>query len=412
MIPRRRIPISAGDVTAWSRALLERDDSSADLVRRFELEFARYLGSRFAHATSSGRSAIVIALRASGVQPGDEILVPAVTLGELLPVLQAEGFQPVAVDVDAESLNIDVRQLIRRMGPKTGAVLATHLLGGPCDIEKICYEARTRGIVVVEDCAHALGASVGGRKAGTFGDAGIFSLEVNKALPTYGGGMVVTNRSEVSKRVAAALAAQERKRGPVLKKVMSTWLEEALVRSPLYGPMARILFSERFRPLFEKAYRGAHDLQRPRQIAYTAYQARLGLRRLDLVDGRNADLNRRCDELARELPPGLTAVRRDVVGNPAFYQFVVLSHRLAPAEFRGKALAHGVDVGIGSEVVDDCAALLGAGDCPVAAGVCEKAVLLPLYENLGNRRFGRLVRVLHRFAGEAGKDAGDAGIGC
>ena len=407
MIPRRQIPLSAGDMLAWSRALLHRDDPSMDWVREFELAFARYLGCRFAHATSSGRNAIVLALQASGARPGDEILVPAITLGELLPILQGVGFEPVAVDVDADTFNIDVRQLVRHIGPKTGAVLATHLLGGPCDIEAICAAARERGFAVVEDCAHALGATVGGRKVGTFGDAAIFSFEVTKAVPTYGGGMVVTSQPEISERVALDLATHEHKRGPTLNKALSTWLEEALIRSPLYGPTARILFSERFQTLFEKAYRGVHDQQRPQQTAYTAFQAQLGLRRLARVDRRNARMNRRYEQLARELPPGLTVSRRDAVGHPAFYQFVVRSHRIAPREFRRRALAHGVDVGIGSEVVDDCGALLGAGDCPVAADLCENAILLPLYESLSDRRFGRLIDVLHCIASEA--DAGMAG---
>ena len=165
MIPRRQVPVSIADVLAWSGALLERDGSSVGRVREFESAFARYIGCPYAHATASGRNAIVLALQACGARPGDEILVPAITLGELLPILRGVGFRPVAVDVDADTFNVDVRHLVRHMGPRTGAVLATHLLGGPCDIEAICSAARDRGIAVVEDCAHALGATVGDRAA-------------------------------------------------------------------------------------------------------------------------------------------------------------------------------------------------------------------------------------------------------
>ena len=409
MIPRRQVPVSIADVLAWSGALLERDGSSVGRVREFESAFARYIGCPYAHATASGRNAIVLALQACGARPGDEILVPAITLGELLPILRGVGFRPVAVDVDADTFNVDVRHLVRHMGPRTGAVLATHLLGGPCDIEAICSAARDRGIAVVEDCAHALGATVGDRKVGSFGDAAIFSFEVTKAVPTYGGGMVVTSQPDISRRVTAELATHEIRRGPALNRALSTWTEEALIRSPLYGPAARVLFSERFQALFERAYRGVHDQQRPQQTAYSAFQAELGLSRLTAVDRRNARMNRRYERLARELPPGLTVSRRDVVGRPAFYQFVVRSRRITPTEFRRRALALGVDVGIGSEVMDDCGQLLGTQDCPVASEVCRDAVLLPLYDSLSDRRLGRLIEVLHRIAARTEPDASDAG---
>jgi len=411
MIPRRKVPVSPHDLTEWGRALVEMDPASDRPVQAFERTFAGYLGCRHAHATASGREAILLALRATGVQPGDEVLVPALTLGELLPILQDSGYQPVAVDVDVETFSIDVRQMEHHIGPRTRAVLATHLLGGPCDIQAICAVARERDLVVVEDCAHALGASVGGQKVGTFGDAGIFSFEVTKAVPTYGGGMVVTDRDDASKRVADDLATRERRRGPALNKALSTWLEESLVRGPLYGPTARLLFSERFRSLFESAYRGAHDRQRPQATAYSAFQARIGLRRLARVDCRNERLNERARTLAARLPAGITTPARDAVGSPAFYQFVVRTQRMTPAEFRRRAMALGIDVGIGSEVMDDCGALLGATNCPNARDICADVVLLPLYDRLGERRFRRLIDTLHRIAGGGAANTGDRGFG-
>ncbi|MCZ7584536.1 MAG: DegT/DnrJ/EryC1/StrS family aminotransferase [Deltaproteobacteria bacterium] len=128
------------------------------------------------------------------------MIVPAYTLAELLPLMRAHGLRPVAADIEPEGFNVDVKSVEAHITPNTKAILATHLFGAPCDIEALCALASARGLHVVEDCAHGLGATVNGRKAGTFGTAAFFSFEVNKALPTYGGGMVVTRMRAPARR--------------------------------------------------------------------------------------------------------------------------------------------------------------------------------------------------------------------
>jgi len=399
MIPRRRVPIRAADFAEWLRSFIRSRRAAAEDVARFERAMSAYLGCEFARATASGRDAIALALDAVGAKPGDEIIVPAYTLGELMPLLQAKGYKPVPADIDEATLNVDVQAVARRIGPKTRAILATHLLGAPCDIQAICGLARERGVAVVEDCAHGLGATVAGRKVGTFGDAGIFSFEVNKACPTYGGGMVVTKDASVAARIAAVLDGRPRTEKPALKKALSTWIEECIVRSPFYAILAKILFSPKFAAQFEKFYRGSHDRARTIKTAYSGFQARLGLDRLARLDQRNARLNALWDELARQLPKTMKTQNRRLWGEPAFYNFVILTS-IDPVEFRRLASERGVDVGIRSEVMDDCGRLLGADDCPVAARIAERAVLLPLYDGLSRRRFRRLVAVLGEIAAE------------
>jgi len=401
MIPRRRMPIERRDVAEWLRAVRHPHRDTHTDVLRFEKAFAEYVGCAFARATASGRDAIELAMDAVRVKPGDEIIVPAFTLGELMPLLQAKGFRPVPADVEEDTFNMDVRCVAARIGPRTRAILATHLLGAPCDIQAICELARRHGIAVVEDCAHALGATVSGRKVGSFGEAAIFSFEVNKAVPTYGGGIVVTNNPDIAASVGSILDARPRTERPALKKARSRWIEECLIRSPFYGVLARIIFSERFATRFERFYRGSHDRQRAIATAYSGFQARLGLARLARVDARNERLNRLWDELARRLPAAFKSQKRDRVGQPAFYNFVVVS-AVEPAVLRRRALRCGLDIGIGTEVMDDCGRLLGAQDCPVATRLAERVVLLPLYDGLSRRRFERLVSVLNQLASGEG----------
>jgi len=398
VIPRRRLYIHGRDFGQWLKAALARDDRQAQQdVAAFEEAFRSYLGCSFARATCSGRDSLELALQAVGVRAGDEIIVPAYTLGELMPVLQAKGYKPVPADVEGDTFNIDLRSIEEHITPRTRAVLALHLHGAPCDIEGICDLASRHDIRVVEDCAHAMGASVSGRKVGTFGDAGFFSLEINKALPTYGGGVVVVKDPRNAEVVTAALAKRRFTKWPALKKALSYWKEEAVVRSPLYGPLARVVFSPRLAPAFERLYRRGRTKLRAK-VAYSGFQARLGVMALQELDDRNERLNEQWQRLAAQLPEGLVAQKRDRIGEPAFYNFVALSERIPPGELRSALFRKGVDIGIGSEVMDDCGRLLGADDCPVATSIFNRAVVLPLYEGLGERRFSRLVRALHEVA--------------
>ncbi len=398
MIPRRRMPIAASDFAEWGRSLVRPSDAAAEDVARFEQAMREYLGCSFARATTSGRDAIELALDGAGYQQGDEIVVPAYTLGELIPLLQAKGLTPVPADIKEDTFNVDPACVAKRISERTRFVLATHLLGAPCDIRRICEVASERGIVVIEDCAHGLGASVDGQKVGTFGDAAIFSHEVNKAVPTYGGGTLVTRDDKIAEKATAALASRPRIERPALKKARSSWLEEGVIRSPFYGILARILFSETFSKRFEQAYRGGHDKLRSVKTAYSGFQGRLGTRRLAELDARNERLNRLWDEFAAMLPESYGIQVRDRVGKPAFYNFVARSP-IEPRELRRRVMRRGVDIGIGTEVMDDTSEMLGYDDCPVARGVFGRAVLVPLYDGMRPRQVRKVARVLAQAVG-------------
>ena len=396
MIPRRRLPIRLHDLSALA-GTGGRSDRAQEHVPRFERAFADYLGCAFARATASGRDALLLALDAVGLVSGDEIIVPAYTLGELLPLLRARGLVPVAADIEPDTFNVDVGSVQQQIGPRTRAILATHLLGAPCSIQEICALAEEHGLAVIEDCAHALGASVAGRKVGTFGRAALFSLEVNKALPTYGGGVLVSNDPGVAAFAAAVLDARPVSGRPAIRKAVLTWLEEIAIRSPFYGLLAKLLFSERAAGRFERLYRGSHDRARKEVVAYSGFQARLGLRRMDELDARNRRLNVVWEEMSALLPQRFTPQVRGRVGQPAFYNLVVTFDGDATV-LRRAAARLGVDLGVRGEVMDDCATLLGAKDCPVAAEVYRRAVLVPCYDGLSQRRQSRVVAVLQQLA--------------
>ncbi len=173
-------------------------------VSEFENEVAASLGAKHAFGLASGTDALLIALLALGVGPGDEVLVPAFTFIATSEAVSRVGAKPVFVDVCSDTFNIDVSDAARKVSAKTKAIIPVHLYGQSADMDGIMALAKQHKLYVVEDCAQAQGALWKGRKVGTLGDIGCFSFFPSKNLGAYGdGGMVVTNEDSLTDRIRA-----------------------------------------------------------------------------------------------------------------------------------------------------------------------------------------------------------------
>jgi dTDP-4-amino-4,6-dideoxygalactose transaminase len=169
----------------------------------FEGEFASYCGVKHALLTSSGTSALLIALLGCGIRPGDEVIVPAYTFIATYSSIIFAGGVPVLAEVD-ESLTIDPQDIERRITPKTRAILPVHMLGNPCRMDEISAIAKKRGLLVIEDACQALGGSYKNRKLGCIGHAGAFSLNVFKTITAGDGGIFVSNDDGIYERAFGA----------------------------------------------------------------------------------------------------------------------------------------------------------------------------------------------------------------
>ncbi len=170
-------------------------------VQRFEEMFRRFSGARHALAVNSCTAALHLAMLAIGIRPGDEVIVPALTFAATANAVIHAGGRPVLADCRRDTMNIDPEDLERRITKRTRAVVPVHFAGRPCDMDAIMAIARRRRLRVVEDCAHAIEAEIGGRKAGTFGDLGCYSFYVTKNIVTGEGGMVVTASRRHAERI-------------------------------------------------------------------------------------------------------------------------------------------------------------------------------------------------------------------
>ncbi|MEE4201442.1 DegT/DnrJ/EryC1/StrS family aminotransferase [Erythrobacter sp.] len=172
--------------------------------RAFEAEFAHYIGVPHAIAVSNGTVAIELALRALGIGPGDEVIVPARSFFATTSAVVAVGARPVFADVELDTQNIDPVSVERLAGNATRGIICVHLAGQPCDMDRLCKIASDRNLHLIEDCAQAHGASWNGRTVGSFGDAAAFSFCTDKIMSTGGEGGMVTIKEEAVWRAAWA----------------------------------------------------------------------------------------------------------------------------------------------------------------------------------------------------------------
>jgi perosamine synthetase len=203
-------PHFAGHEWRYLRQCLDSGWVSAagPFVGRFERAVAEYVGARHAVATVTGSAALHVALQLVGVRPGDEVIVPDLTFIAPLHAVRQCGAGPVLIDADPQTWQIDTGQIEaflreecvtnhrrttnRRSGRCVRALIAAHLLGLPCAIERVMEVARRHGLAVIEDAAQAMGVRAGDRHVGTFGDVGVLSFNGNKIITAGGGGMLLT----------------------------------------------------------------------------------------------------------------------------------------------------------------------------------------------------------------------------
>lgn len=178
--------------------------ASGSVVKKFEEEFASYCGAEYGIATTSGTTALEIALKSVGIGPGDKVLTTAFSFIASTNAIIYAGAVPEFLDIKKETFNINEEEIETKLAQDSSikAILVVHLYGRPCNMESIMRVAHKYGVKVIEDCAQAHGASFMGKKVGTFGDAAAFSFYPTKNMTTGEGGMVLTSKEEVAEKAS------------------------------------------------------------------------------------------------------------------------------------------------------------------------------------------------------------------
>jgi len=170
-------------------------------VLSFENEFSQYTNSKFAIGVGNGTDALILALRALEIGPGDEVITVSHSFVATVSAISLIGAKPVLIDVGRD-FNLDPEKIERAINKKTKAILPVHLTGRPAQMDKIMSVAKKHGIFVIEDCAQAISTKFQGKHVGTFGDFGTFSLHPLKNLHAFGdGGIILTQRPELNEKL-------------------------------------------------------------------------------------------------------------------------------------------------------------------------------------------------------------------
>lgn len=201
-IQRQHAPLAPEFNEAFNRILVSGAFVLGKEVQAFEAAMAEYIGAKHAIGISSGTDALLIALMALDIGPGDEVLCPAFTFFGTAGSIARVGATPVWVDVDRDSFNMDLEDAARKLSPATKGMMPVHLFGQSCDMDALTAFAAEHSLTVIEDAAQAIGAEYKGRQVGTFTELGAFSFYPTKNLGGLGdGGLVTTNDDALATKV-------------------------------------------------------------------------------------------------------------------------------------------------------------------------------------------------------------------
>jgi dTDP-4-amino-4,6-dideoxygalactose transaminase len=361
-------PISFLDLRRQTEALRRELDSAIKVVldegryvlgprvEEFERAFADYCGAGHAVGVASGTEAITIALQACGIAHGDEVIVPANTCVPTVAGVEAAGAVPVLADVDLETYTLDPDSVERALTKRTRAVVAVHLYGQCADLPALRELTRLHALKLIEDAAQAHGAEVGGRRAGSLGDAAAFSFYPTKNLGALGdGGAVVTNDAVVAEEARRLRSYGERER---YDSVRSGW-------------------NSRLDPL----------------------QAALLLVKLAHLDEWNGRRRRLAERYGEIMAGAEVVLPVEAVGGRHVYHFYVVRTR-ARDELAASLAERGVQTLVhyprpihGHEAYRHLARPL-----PVSERLCDEVLSLPLYPELREDELERVAEAVKQFA--------------
>jgi perosamine synthetase len=333
-------------------------------VFKFEEEFAKYVGTRFAVSTSSGTNALQIALLALGVSREDEVITSAFSFVASANAILHAGAKPVLADIEANHFNIDIDEVKLSVTKCSKVLLPVHLFGYPCKMQKIMDLARESDLKVVEDACQAHGAEYAGCKVGAIGDVGCFSFYPSKNMTVCGdGGMIVTNDADVAK-----LAAKLRDCG-----------RKSQYEHDVVGYTSRL-------------------------NTVNAAIGRVQLRRLDEWNRMRVDVAAVYDKLLSDMDEVITPPRGRSWVKPVFHLYVVKAKkRDALREYLQK---NGVQSGVHYPLPIPLQPVykemfkFKTGDYPVSERVSGECLSLPIYPNLSVEDVEYVCDKIHEFYGK------------
>ncbi|MGA8108715.1 MAG: DegT/DnrJ/EryC1/StrS family aminotransferase [Acidobacteriaceae bacterium] len=377
------IPLSApdiveADIEAVTAVLRTSRLSLGPKLAEFEAALARYVGVPHAVAVSSGTAALHLSLLALNLQPGDEVIVPSFTFIAVANAVRYVGAQPVFADIDAETMNLAPASVEAAITPRTRALIVVHTFGRPADPALFAIAGR-HNLRVIEDASEAIGAEVEGRRAGSFGDTGIFAFYPNKQITTGEGGVVVTRDPQLAGRITRL---RNQGRYPPLSRP-----------EPSSGPACASAW-------FDHAELGYNYRIGEMECALGLSQ----LARIEAILARRGAVARRYCELLRDTS-GLILPATDIPGQRlSWFVFVVrLAEPCGPGR-RDRLMHMLAAAGIATgryfapiHLQPAYAAWRRSAQLPVTESVAPRTLALPFFNRISSAQVDRVAAVLRHY---------------
>ncbi len=396
VVSRRVVGLYKGELADIGRLLFRKQFIKGRYTDIFEKDFARYTGAKYAIAVGSGRLALYAILQALDLPKGSQVIVSAYEDMSVPEAIRQAGLEPVFVDIDCKTQNIDLSQLKGKLTDKTSAVVAAHIFGNPLDVPGIRAIIGERKISVIEDCAHALGTRFAGEHVGTAGDVAFFSFNTTKPFMCFGGGMIITG----DERIHDALRSYTNSLPypgyfDIMNRIFSTYflyfLTSELVFSLFVFPCLNflVLINVEPRVIYKKLFK--RSKKSIEAVKFANIQAFIGIRNFEglenalMTRGRNA---RMLDALIR------SDISRPLRAEGCNYYFFILFSKDRDA-FRRRMLREGLDSG--QSLMRDCEALFKANELFPNTGLSRaESVQIPVYEQLPQGKIEAIARIINR----------------
>lgn len=374
-------------------------------IARFEREFAGFIGTADAVTVPSGRAGFRFVFEALDLDEGAEVICSAFGYPVVPFLVKSLGYRLRFVDCEIQTLGMDPDALAASITDRTGAVIATHLYGVPCRIDRIAELTGAHGASLIEDCAHCYGAAVAGRKAGSFGDAACFSFETSKVINTMGGGMVTVRDRALGGKIRE-IAAREPKNGLgwLLKRLGKTTFEAAVTHPLLFNlgvyQALRAASGRRGgKDRFASGYHGDEISMAGKMGRYTNYQAGLGLRAMrtagDVVARREAHAMRLIEQLRGKLR------FQEPAGPDVFANFMLVAALVPDVPgVSASLLRAGIDTK--HLYMRNCSGIFDTGESFPNAARAEREVLhIPAHPHLSSSDIDRIAATVAGVIGDS-----------
>jgi len=396
--PRHSVDVSIKEYGKILSLLFSCKMLNGGYISRFESLFAEYIGVPYAISVPSARLGLYGLLKYLDFPEGSEVIITPFTHWSIFSVIKSCRLKPVFVDIDESTYNITPDMVKERITKRTKLLIITHIWGQPCAMDGFIGLKKEFGLKIIEDCAMACGATYKNEKAGSFGDASIFSFGKAKSISTFGGGMLCTGNREIYEGIRSIMRDfKEEKRGSLLVNIVNTAIANILTRPSVFFislyPLMRLLnLSDPYNPIEHKkdASIFLEDIPEAWKIKYSNIQAAVGIEQLKNLGLRNEKRIKNSGFL-NELLSGLEGVRLPLPGpgikHIYLYHALLIKRDINLNAIRRKLLTLGVDSQLNELTSSKELGIFGVDskDYPVFNRISQNLLIIPNGINLGRR---------------------------